>query len=169
MDRASLGVVLAVFALVGAAAAITSRPSRGGSLDYGQIERINPLALPDSQALGFTQVAVAPPGAKLVLIAGQYGADASGRLAPGYAAQLERAFANLRVALDAAGATPEDVVKITILSVNHNMDKQRLVVEARNAMWPDTKPASTLIPVPRLAVDGMLFEIEATAVVHTLM
>jgi enamine deaminase RidA (YjgF/YER057c/UK114 family) len=35
----------------------------------------------------------------------------------------------------------------------------------RNAMWGDRKPASTLIPVPKLALDGMLFEIDAVAVI----
>jgi enamine deaminase RidA (YjgF/YER057c/UK114 family) len=32
-------------------------------------------------------------------------------------------------------------------------------------MWGDKPPASTLIPVPRLALDGMLFEIDAFAVI----
>jgi enamine deaminase RidA (YjgF/YER057c/UK114 family) len=35
------------------------------------------------------------------------------------------------------------------------------------SLWPDgAAPACTLIPVPRLALDGMLIEIEATAVMQ---
>lgn len=35
-----------------------------------------------------------------------------------------------------------------------------------NAMWQgDRKPASTLIPVPRLAVEGLLFESDAIAAI----
>jgi enamine deaminase RidA (YjgF/YER057c/UK114 family) len=61
---------------------------------------------------------------------------------------------------------PEQVVKITLLCVDHNAEKQRLISLERNAMWNgDRKPASTLIPVPKLAVDGMLFEIDAVAVI----
>ena len=81
-------------------------------------------------------------------------------------AQLEDAFLNLRKALAAIGAIPDDVVKITILSVNHDIEKLKLISAARKKMWPgDNKPASMLIPVPRLASDGMLFEIDAVAVV----
>lgn len=73
---------------------------------------------------------------------------------------------NLRTALTAAGVTPEQVVKFTVLSVEHNAKKQELISAERNAMWSDylVKPASTLIPVPRLAGDGMLFEIDAICV-----
>ena len=92
------------------------------------------------------------------------GEDAGGRFPNDFEGQLKQAFANLRTALEAAGATPEQVVKITVLSVDHNSEKQRLISAERNALWQgDRKPASTLIPVPRLAVDGALFEIDAIA------
>jgi len=69
--------------------------------------------------------------------------------------------------LAAVGATPEQVVKITVLSVDHDERKQKLISAARNKMWSDDliKPASTLIPVPRLAGDGMLFEIDAVVAI----
>jgi enamine deaminase RidA (YjgF/YER057c/UK114 family) len=47
-----------------------------------------------------------------------------------------------------------------------NFEKQRLISAERNAMWQsDCKPASTLISVLRLAVDGVLFEIDAIAAI----
>lgn len=83
-------------------------------------------------------------------------------MAADFAAQLKQAFANLRTALTAVGAIPEQVVKITILSVDHDAEKQCLISAERNALWQgERKPASTLIPVPRLAVKGLLFEIDA--------
>ena len=128
---------------------------------------LNPPGLNDPSNYGYTHVVIAPPETTTVYISGQYGADENGNLVSNeFSDQLDRSFANLKTALAAAGATPEDVVKITILSVNHDREKQRLISQARNAMWPDRKPASTLIPVPKLALDGMLFEIDAIAVIN---
>ena len=107
-----------------------------------------------------------PPGTTLVYVAGQLGEDENGHFPMDFAAQLKQSFANLRTALSAVGATPKQVVKITILSVDHDAEKQRLISLERNAMWQgDHKPASTLIPVPRLAVEGLLFEIDAIAAI----
>ncbi|MBI4781301.1 MAG: RidA family protein [Oscillatoriophycideae cyanobacterium NC_groundwater_1537_Pr4_S-0.65um_50_18] len=131
------------------------------------IQHINPVGLGDPSHYGYTQITVVPAHTKLVYIAGQLGENESGdSVSADFAAQLKQSFANLRTALTAVGATPEQVVKITVLSVDHNAEKQRLISAERNAMWPgDRKPASTLIPVPRLAVEGMLFEIDAVAVI----
>jgi enamine deaminase RidA (YjgF/YER057c/UK114 family) len=129
------------------------------------IQHINPNGLNDPSHYGYTQVTTIPANTTLVYIAGQLGEDETGNpVAADFAAQLKQAFANLRTALAAVGAMPEQVVKITILSVNHDAEKQRLISAERNAMWQgERKPASMLIPVPRLAVDGLLFEIDAVA------
>jgi enamine deaminase RidA (YjgF/YER057c/UK114 family) len=52
-----------------------------------------------------------------------------------------------------------------VLVVDHNEEKLHIFGEEQDrALGADTvKPACTLIPVPRLALDGMLFEIEAVA------
>ncbi len=134
-----------------------------------QIQHINPDRLGNPTHYGFNTVVIPPLDSTLVFIAGQGGRDKAGHLADDFETQLKQAFANLRTALAAAGATPEQVVKITVLTVDHNADKQRLISAERNAMWPNElgKPASTLIPVPRLAGDGMLFEIDAIAAIPT--
>ncbi|MBW4473924.1 MAG: RidA family protein [Stenomitos rutilans HA7619-LM2] len=131
------------------------------------IQHINPVGLHDPSHYGYTHVTTVPANSTLVYIAGQLGEDETGNpVATDFAAQLKQAFANLRIALAAVGATPEDVVKITVLSVDHDAEKQRLISAERNAMWQgERKPASTLIPVPRLAVEGLLFEIDAVAVI----
>lgn len=130
------------------------------------IQHINPPELGDSSNYGFTNIVIVPAGKTLVFIAGQGGRDDQGHLGD-FETQLKQAFTNLRKALVAAGATPEQVVKITVLSVDHDAAKQTLISAERNAMWPDKliKPASTLIPVPRLAGEGMLFEIDAVAAI----
>ncbi len=126
---------------------------------------INPPGLNNPSDYGYTQAVVVPSGSSLVYIAGQYGADENDNLvSDDFAIQMKQSFANLKIALAAVGATPEDVVKITILSVNHDEEKLRLISSERNSFWSSHKPASTVIPVPKLAGDGMLFEIDAVAV-----
>ncbi len=131
------------------------------------VQHINPAGLNDPSYFGYTHVTVVPPGAKLVYVAGQLGEDETGKpVADDFESQLKQAFLNLHTALAAVGATPEQVVKITILSVHHDAEKQQLISKERNAFWQGMqKPASTLIPVAGLAVDGMLFEIDAIAVI----
>ena len=52
--------------------------------------------------------------------------------------------------------------------VDHTAERLRLLGAEFDRVWgPGPKPACTLIPVPRRALDAMLFEIEATAVVRT--
>lgn len=129
------------------------------------MEFINPLTLNDPSGYGYSQLVVVPPNSKLVFIAGQGAGKVNGSYAEDFAEQVEQAFENLRAALSAIGASPEDVVKITILSVDHSDEKLQIIAAARKRFWPDGKPASTLIPVPRLASAGMLFEIDAVAMV----
>jgi enamine deaminase RidA (YjgF/YER057c/UK114 family) len=131
-----------------------------------QIQRLNPVGLANSSHYGYAQITIVPPNTTLVYIAGQLGEDKNGHFPSDFEGQLKQSFTNLQTALEAVGAAPDQVVKITVLSVNHDSEKQRLISAERNAMWQgDRKPASTLIPVPRLAVDGALFEIDAIAAV----
>ncbi|WP_414583151.1 RidA family protein [Scytonema sp. PCC 10023] len=130
-----------------------------------KIQRINPVGLYDPSPNGYTHVAIAPPGATIIYVAGQGGEDEKGNLVGDFAAQLTQAFANLRVALTAAGAHPEHVVKLTTLVVDHNESKLQQLTAVVQAMWGEPAPTQTLIPVPRLALDGMLFEVDAVAVI----
>ena len=109
--------------------------------------------------------AVAATG-RLVAIAGQVAMDEHGGLvgegAP--AAQAERVFENLRVALDAVGATFADVVKFGVFTTDISI--LPVVREVRDR-YVDTEhpPASTAVQVGALFRPGYLLEIEAFAVV----
>lgn len=129
------------------------------------ISFINPRGLYDPQPNGYTHVVVAPTPARMVYVAGQGGENAAGELSPDFAAQVAQAFANLQTALAAADASLDHVVKISVLIVDHSMERLGVLGQAVRAAWGErAAPACTLIPVPRLALDGMLFEIEATAI-----
>jgi len=124
----------------------------------------NPAGLYDPAPNGYSHVASVAPGARWVLVAGQGGERADGSLPPDFRAQVRQALANLVVALAAADAAPRDVAGLTVLVVDH--DEARLAVfgeELAAAFGPAHRPTCTLVPVPRLALDGMLFEVAATA------
>ena len=92
----------------------------------------------------------------------QYGRDRNCRLGDTVEEQMTAAFANLRAAISAAGAQPHHVVQIRVFIVGHREKYLLQVAAEAKALFGDALPASTLIPVPRLALDDMLFEIEAT-------
>lgn len=129
------------------------------------IQYINPTGLYDPSANGYTHVVIVPPGATMVYIAGQGGEDENSNLPNNFADQLKQAFTNLRIALSAAGARPEHVVKLTSLVVEHDESKVQLLDSEVLGIWGEKTPAHTLTPVPRLALDGMLFEVDAIAAI----
>jgi enamine deaminase RidA (YjgF/YER057c/UK114 family) len=127
---------------------------------------INPAGLADQTAKGFSQLAIIPTGAKTVYTSGQFGADVTGRIvSDDYAGQLRQSFSNLRIAIEAAGAVPQSVAKLTILIVNHSDDKLPALREELKTLFGTHRPTITLMPVPRLAQSSMPFEIEALAIV----
>ena len=125
---------------------------------------INPSGLYDPTANGYSHVAVVRLPARVIHIAGQGGETADGVLSPRFEVQVAQALDNLSLALASAGATLADVAKLTVLVVDHDQDRLGILSDQIGRRWPLSRaPTCTLIPVPRLALDGMLFEIEATA------
>jgi 2-iminobutanoate/2-iminopropanoate deaminase len=117
------------------------------------------------------QTAAAPPAigpysqairsAELVVTAGQIGADAAtGELAEGVAEQAERALRNLTSVLDAAGTTPDRVIKTTIFLAD--MDDFAAVNEVYARHFSPPYPARSTVAVAGLP-KGALVEIEAIA------
>src|SRR5690606_20596274 len=129
-------------------------------------EFIQPEGLARSN--GYTQVVTARPG-KLIVISGQVAFDANGQLVgPGdLGAQTRQVFENLRLALEAAGATFADVIKLTIFVVNYDVSQRAAIVAVREQyLSRENPPASTLVGVQALARPEFLIEIEALAVIE---
>lgn len=126
----------------------------------------NPPGLFDPIPYGFSHVATVPAGSKLVFVAGQGGEEnTEGKLSKDFATQVEHSLNNIKTALTSQGVSMNAVVKVTTLVVDHNPEKLKAIIAAFEKVWPDKKfPVNTLIPVPRLALDGMLVEIDAVAV-----
>jgi enamine deaminase RidA (YjgF/YER057c/UK114 family) len=122
---------------------------------------INPPHLHDPSPNGYSTAVITPATGRLAFISGQGGQDRTGSLSPDFAAQVAQAYANLAAILDALGAGPAQVVKLTVYVVDHDMSKLGVLTEAVMRLFGGALPAQTLVPVPKLAIDPMLFEVEA--------
>ena len=73
---------------------------------------------------------------------------------------------NLERALAAAGASPEDVVKLNVYLVDYEPEQAGIVREAMRKVFRHKElPASTWLGVEKLALEGLLIEVDAIAVV----
>jgi enamine deaminase RidA (YjgF/YER057c/UK114 family) len=136
--------------------------------DSSQVALFNPETL-FVPAAGYSQVAEVRSG-KLVYVAGQIALDKSGRLVGenDFLAQVEQVFLNLKAALEAAGGSFDDVVKLNyfcVEAVDHSLIPEVLKVRDR-FVNTKTPPISTFVVVKRLVRPEWLIEVEAFAVVN---
>jgi enamine deaminase RidA (YjgF/YER057c/UK114 family) len=129
--------------------------------DDRKLTIVNPQNLFDPTPNGYSTAVIVPQQARIAYISGQGGQDSKGALSPDFAVQVKQAYANLSAALDALGAKPDQVAKLTIFVVDHDMSKLEVLTRNVKEMFGETLPAQTLVPVPKLAIDPMLFEVEA--------
>ncbi|MGO7170140.1 RidA family protein [Rhizobium leguminosarum] len=127
---------------------------------------VNPKNLYDPSPNGYSTAVILPRQGRLAYISGQGGQDSTGALSPDFAVQVKQAYANLRTALDALGAKPDQVAKLTVFVVDHDMSKLEVLTRNIKDMFGEALPAQTLIPVPKLAIDPMLFEVEAVVILE---
>ncbi len=124
----------------------------------------NPEGLYDPSGNAYSHVAEVRAGSRLLYIAGQGGEDLQGNLSARFDEQARQALVNLKIALASRGTALEHVFKLTLLVVDHSEARlSQWVAEAQRAWGDRMTPTCTLIPVPRLALDGMLVEVDAVA------
>ena len=75
--------------------------------------------------------------------------------------QTRQIFRNLKLILEAAGASPADVAKVTIFM--RDAAQRPLINPIRQEFFGPHRPASTLVEISRLVRDEYLLEIEAVA------
>jgi enamine deaminase RidA (YjgF/YER057c/UK114 family) len=114
-------------------------------------------------APGFSHIAVAT-GQTLVFFAGQVALDRDFNIIGGddLHAQTVAAMRNLEVAVDAAGATWDDVVRRTIYTTAPT-EFETIAAAIAEVTGGAGDPAQTIAGVTGLALPGLLIEIEATA------
>jgi 2-iminobutanoate/2-iminopropanoate deaminase len=103
-------------------------------------------------------------GKRLLFMSGQIPEDAQGNLvgAGDFRAQAIQVFTNIEANLKAAGATWDNVVKLTVLVTD--MANFAAYNEVRKQFLKAPYPASTMAAVKSLVLPEWLIEVEAIAV-----
>lgn len=129
------------------------------------MDLINPAELGEPR--GWTHGILAPAGSRLLFVAGQTAADASGRvLAADFPSQFDGALAKTLTVIRAAGGRPDDIARMTVYvsDLDAYRDARPHLREVWRARMGSHYPAMALVEVSRLLDAGALVEIETTAV-----
>ncbi|MEX2238665.1 MAG: Rid family hydrolase [Dehalococcoidia bacterium] len=123
---------------------------------------VNPWTWQDQ--VGFAQGNEVKDGSRVLFVAGQTSVDENGTPinAGNMEAQVGKAFENLEAVLKQAGMSMENVVRLNYYTTD--IDAALAAFPKFGGNLPETRPASTLLGVTRLAFPDLLIEIEATAV-----
>jgi enamine deaminase RidA (YjgF/YER057c/UK114 family) len=126
--------------------------SKRTSIEVPGLEHVNPI--PNASRVG-----------PFLVSGGIFGKDpGTGKVPPGLDAQLQQMFANVRTVLEAGGATPEDVIKLSVW-LKDIADRP-----AMNKHWvqmfpdPHSRPARHTFPTPDLR-EPLLVECEIMAII----
>jgi 2-iminobutanoate/2-iminopropanoate deaminase len=103
----------------------------------------------------------------MLFVSGCLPVDGEGRLVGNgdVVAQARQVFRNIGAVLAAAGAGFDEVTKVTVYLVD--IEDRARINPVRQEVFGDTRPASTLIEVSRLALEGARLEVECVAQVPT--
>ncbi|GAA3794143.1 RidA family protein [Sphaerisporangium flaviroseum] len=124
----------------------------------------SPASMPPAN--GYSHVAALAPGNRLVWTAGQIPMAPDGTVAPtgDWEAQTRQVFRNLGAALEAGGATWDDVFKLTFYVVDTSA--LPIVRKVRDEFVSvERPPTSTLVQVAALFRPDVMIEVEAVAAV----
>jgi enamine deaminase RidA (YjgF/YER057c/UK114 family) len=126
------------------------------------IEHANPPGLYAGAPYHYAAVAEA---GRMAFAAGACPIGEDGVVVPGgIEAQAQKAVSNLFVALSAAGAAKDDVLKTTVYVASSEQPDLLRAWEVIAAAFAPARPPSTLLGVAVLGYTGQLVEIEAIAV-----
>ena len=130
------------------------------------MKAINPESL--GAPKGYSNGMLAPPGGKLLFVAGQVGWGTGQTVVEGgFVPQFAQALANVMTVVSAAGAKVEDVARLTIYVVAKRQYKAdpKAVGAAYRAVLEKHFPAMALLEIKSLLDPEAVVEIEATAVI----
>ena len=131
------------------------------------LRRNDPDGVATPAAGGYSQSVLVDLGDRnMVFVSGQLPLDRNGALvgAGDMAAQTRQVFENLRIILEAEGATFADVVRMGTYVTS--LDDLAAVREVRREYLGTEPPASTLVQVRALVLPEAMIEIDVVAALH---
>lgn len=109
------------------------------------------------------RISLAVRAGQLIFVSGQAGIDEDGRtVGDDFETQAHQAFRNVATVLEQAGASLDDVVKVTIMVTD--MSYLDRIIALRGEYFTEPYPADTLLRVAGLAQPDWLIEIDAVAI-----
>jgi reactive intermediate/imine deaminase len=115
----------------------------------------------------YSQAITVPATGRLVFVSGMTARRPDGKIVGvgDVEEQTRQVCENLKAALEAAGATLDDVCRVDVYLRNIG-DRER-VNKVRKQYWRGTPPASTMVEVGKLASPEYLVEISAIALLSS--
>lgn len=118
---------------------------------------------------GYSNLVKTMGGTTTLFAAGQGAFDAQGNLVGegDICRQYDQIFSNIQEVLATGGAKMDDIVRMTIYCTDRDafFAKGKACGQVFKKYFGDYCPASTFVEINRLFVDGMLLEVEVTAVI----
>lgn len=123
---------------------------------------INPDTVCTPVSPTYSHASVASTG-RLLFIAGQVATDVEGRcVGDDILTQTAQVYTNIRLILEAAGASLDDVLHTDVYMVNVGRDLEGYLA-IRREVFTDNPPPSTLVQVGALVAPEYLIEVKAVA------
>ena len=131
------------------------------------LTKINPDTLAPPMENLFANIVVTPPNARLAFIAGQVAIDRHGNVvgAGSHAEQAVQCFKNIRDALTAIDARPDQVTQMTIIVVDYEDALLEVVNKAGAEVFGNEWPVTATTLIGAAALGNSVFRVEINAVV----
>ena len=127
------------------------------------IEFLNPEGAP-APAGSYSNLAIIPPGKRILVIAGQIGNLIDGSMVEGLEAQYEQTLKTIHAWVTSQGGCKHDITRITVFLTEEPSDWSK-IKDANEKYLNQPPPSKTWIYVSKLFKPEVKVEIEALAAV----
>ncbi|MBK3745499.1 RidA family protein [Paraburkholderia aspalathi] len=126
------------------------------------ITRLNPPSMPNSAEIGYSQISIVEPG-RMAYVSGQVAWNPNGEPVPtDLVEQTRLAAMNAKAALDALGATTEDIAILRCFMTNLNPETLGQAFPVILEFFDGAQPCITGVGVAALASPELKIELELT-------